>query len=111
MTRSALNVKDKFLNYLRFKNRNLTLTIRGFMVYCTTKTTDLGKKFDWGNALIDATITSAVTFFSTLGGTALASDINMGQILQSAIFAALSQFFIFLALKRGLVKNEAAPSK
>jgi len=26
------------------------------------------KKFDWGNALIDATITSAITFFSTLGG-------------------------------------------
>lgn len=63
------------------------------------------ERFDWGNALIDAFIISGITFFSTLGGTALAGDINITHILTAATVAALSQFFIFLALKRGLVKE------
>lgn len=64
------------------------------------------KKFDWGNALIDAVIISGITFFTTLGGTAIAGDINPIHILTSASVAAFSQFFIFLALKRGLVKPQ-----
>jgi len=64
------------------------------------------QRFDWGNALIDAVITSGITFFSTLGGTAVAGDVNSFHIVESATLAALSQFFIFLALKRGLVKSE-----
>ena len=64
-------------------------------------------KFDWGNALIDAAITSAITFFSTLGGGAVAgaSGIN---VLEAATIAALSQFFIFLGLKRGLIQQKEA---
>ena len=63
------------------------------------------KRFDWENALIDATIISAVTFFSTLGGGAVAG-INSAHTIQAAAVAAFSQFFVFLALKRGLVQNK-----
>jgi hypothetical protein len=66
----------------------------------------LERKFDWGNALIDAGITSGITFFSALGGTAVAGDANVVHMIASATVAAFSQFFIFLALKRGLVKPE-----
>jgi uncharacterized membrane protein len=59
--------------------------------------------FDWENALIDAGITSAITFFSALGGGAVARISSITSI-ESAIVAALSQFFIFLALKRGLIQ-------
>jgi len=83
-----------------------TLTIKGFVVHCTnaiTKVTE--KRFDWENALIDAAITSAVTFFSALGGGAVAG-INNISLIESAAVAAFSQFFIFLALKRGLIQHK-----
>lgn len=76
------------------------------MICCKNEETAAVEKFDWANALIDAFITSGITFFSTLGGTAIAGDINTVHILTSAAVAAASQFFVFLALKRGLVKPE-----
>ena len=77
------------------------------MVCCAIeKTAPVEQRFDWGNALIDAIITSGITFFSTLGGTAIAGDINTIHIIESATVAAFSQFFVFLALKRGLVKPQ-----
>lgn len=63
------------------------------------------QRFDWENALIDAAITSAVTFFSALGGGAVAG-INNITLIESATVAALSQFFVFLALKRGLIQRK-----
>jgi hypothetical protein len=92
---------------VRFMTKT-TLTIKGFIVRCTnavTKATEL--RFDWENALIDAAITSAVTFFSTMGGGAVAGIQNI-TIVESAAVAALSQFFIFLALKRGLIQQKQA---
>jgi hypothetical protein len=81
-----------------------TLTIRGFMVYCTNKVTNVTEqKFDWENALIDAAITGGVTFFSALGGGAVAGLDSIAG-LKAAIIASLAQFFIFLALKRGIVQ-------
>ena len=107
MTKAMLSIKGRFLNCLRRNRKNLTLTVRGAMVCCVNnKTTGVEQKFDWGNALIDAVITSGITFFSTLGGTAITGDINTTHILISATVAASSQFFVFLALKRGLVKPE-----
>jgi hypothetical protein len=83
-----------------------TLTIRGFIVHCTNAITNTSeRRFDWENALIDAAITSAVTFFSALGGGAVAG-INNTLLVESAAVAALSQFFIFLALKRGLIQHK-----
>jgi hypothetical protein len=87
-----------------------TLTIKGFIVYCTNKLTNTTEqRFDWDNALIDAVIISAVTFFSTLGGGAVA-EINAIHTLEAAIVAALAQFFVFLALKRGLIQSKQAQS-
>jgi hypothetical protein len=83
-----------------------TLTVKGFLVRCTNKITDaVDQRFDWENALIDAAITSAVTFFSALGGGAVAG-INNLTLIESATVAALSQFFVFLALKRGLIQRK-----
>lgn len=85
-----------------------TLTIKGFIVHCTnTITQSTEQRFDWENALIDAAITSAVTFFSALGGGAVAG-INNITLIEAATVAALSQFFIFLALKRGLIQPKEA---
>ncbi len=83
-----------------------TLTIKGFFIYCTNKITDVTEqRFDWENALIDAAIISAVTFFNTLGGGTVAG-INSVHTIEAAIVAALSQFFVFLALKRGLIQTK-----
>jgi len=112
VTKPTLTIKGKLLNCLgELKRKNLTLTVRGFMICCTNNSTTAVAKFDWGNALIDAIITSGITFFSALGGTAIAGDINTVHILTSATVAAFSQFFVFLALKRGLVKPAQAPQQ
>ncbi len=85
-----------------------TLTIKGFIIYCTNKITNFTEqRFDWENALLDAAIISALTFFSTLGGGAVA-EINATHTLEAAAVAAIAQFFIFLALKRGLIQPKQA---
>ncbi len=82
-----------------------TLTIKGFIVYCSnTLTSVVESKFDWSNALVDAAIISAVTFFSTLGGGSVAGLEGLSA-LKAASVAASAQFFIFLALKRGIVQS------
>jgi hypothetical protein len=108
LAKPTLTIKGRLLNCLGNLNcKRLTLTVRGFMVCCAAeKTTKVEQRFDWGNAIIDAIITSGITFFSTLGGTAIAGDINTIHIIESATVAAFSQFFVFLALKRGLVKSQ-----
>jgi len=61
------------------------------------------QKFDWADALLDAVIISGLTFFSTLGGGSIVGlDIMAG--LKAATVAACAQFFVFLALKRGIVQ-------
>jgi hypothetical protein len=96
---------------LRKKRSSPTLTIKGFIIRCTSKITDnVEQRFDWENALIDAAIISAVTFFSTLGGGAV-TGINTVHSLEAATLAALSQFFVFLALKRGLIQDKEAKTK
>ena len=92
----------------KIKIRNPTLTIRGFMVRCAGQATgSMEQKFDWENALIDAVITSGVTFFSSLGGGVVAGlDSQSG--IEAAAIAALAQFFVFLALKRGIVQSKEA---
>jgi len=78
-----------------------TLTVKGFVINCTNKITNaVEQRFDWNNALTDAAIISAVTFFSTLSGGAVA-EINIIHTLKAANVTAFSQFFIFLVLKRG----------
>lgn len=57
--------------------------------------------FDWKDALIDAGITSGLTFFTALGGSSLFGS-DPWTAVASAAVAAAGQFFLFLALKRGL---------
>ncbi len=107
MTKLTLAI-NKFTNCSsKISPKIPTLTIRGFTVSCTNEETQTVKKFDWENALIDATITSAITFFSTLGGGAVAG-LNSINMIVSAGVAAFSQFFVFLALKRGLMQPKEA---
>jgi hypothetical protein len=91
----------------RKKRINPTLTIKGFIIYCANRIDSTQQMFDWENALIDAAIISGVTFFSTLAGGAVAG-INTIHTVEAATVAAFSQFFVFLALKRGLIQNKEA---
>ena len=61
--------------------------------------------FDWSNALIDSAISAGITFFSALGGTGAAQIPTRESLIVSGI-AACTQFFIWLAIKRGLREKE-----
>ena len=80
--------------------RKVTLSVRG-----NTFTDENGnKKFDWKNALIDAGIIAALTFFSTLAGTKTASLPDVA-CLYSAFIASMVQFFTILGMKRGIIRR------
>ena len=57
--------------------------------------------FDWENALIDAGIMAGLTFFTALGGTAVVGIPTKEGIIAAGI-AAATEFFLILAIKRGL---------
>ncbi|MBN2261069.1 MAG: hypothetical protein JW702_11010 [Clostridiales bacterium] len=103
-----LQIKSILTNKLTHLNRLRgfhTFTVKGFLV-CNKETSGtITHKFDWKNALIDAGITSAVTFFSTLGAGHAAGLNDIGG-LTTALVAALTQFFVFLALKRGIIHQK-----
>ena len=61
--------------------------------------------FDWRDALADAGITAGLTFFTSLGGASLFVS-DPWRALGTAAIAAAGQFFLFLALKRGLREKE-----
>lgn len=63
--------------------------------------TSVTQEFDWPNALIDAAIIAAVSFFATLGGVTVVGA-NIQSTLISAAIAGAAQFFVMLAMKRGL---------
>ncbi|MFA7398830.1 MAG: hypothetical protein WC046_10160 [Candidatus Bathyarchaeia archaeon] len=50
--------------------------VRGFVVCCANEKTKVIEKFDWGNALIEVVITSAIAFFSALAAGEAAAGIN-----------------------------------
>ena len=98
----------KYSSYLKEKTYTPRLTVKGLIIYCANGVVNSQvKKFDWNDALVDAAITSAVTFFSALGGGAVAGLGNFS-VIESALIAALAQFFVFLALKRGLIQSKEA---
>ena len=61
--------------------------------------------FDWQGAIIDSAIIAGVTFFSTLGAGTV-TGLPTQDALVAASIAAATQFFITLAIKRGLRKKE-----
>lgn len=62
------------------------------------------EKFNWADALIDSGIMSALTFFTALGGMHLVT-LPTGPSAVAAGIAAATEFFIILAMKRGLMKK------
>ena len=62
-------------------------------------------RFDWRDALIDAGIMAALTFFTSLGGLG-ATGIITGREFLAAGIAAATEFFLILAIKRGLRPKE-----
>jgi hypothetical protein len=67
---------------------------------------DSDGNYDWVDAIVDAAIMGAMTFFTTLGGlgaTGLIGDPKTSML--AAGIAAGTQFFAILAMKRGLRKE------
>ena len=96
----------KCTSYLKERNYIPRLTIKGLIIYCKTSIANISvQKFDWADALVDAAIISALTFFSTLGGSSVAGLEGLSA-LKAAAVAACAQFFVFLALKRGIVQHQ-----
>lgn len=60
--------------------------------------------FNWKDGIIDAVITGAITFFTTLGAVNILNPEPEIHILEAGV-AAAGQFFIFLGMKRGLTKE------
>ena len=88
---------------LKLKSRMPRLSVKGIIVHCVNAANRLEQRFDWADALIDAVIVSGLSFFSTLGGGSIAGLSGIAG-LKAATIAACAQFFIFLALKRGIVQ-------
>ena len=60
--------------------------------------------FNWKDAIIDAAISGGLGFCTAIGGTA-AAGLPTKEMLVAASIAALTQFFLWLAIKRGLRKQ------
>jgi len=73
-------------------NRSM-LTVRG--------TNGSNRSFDWKSNTVDAVIMAALTFFAALGGLGATGVISQREVVAAAI-AAATQFFLMLAIKRGL---------
>jgi len=80
----------KILNMIK---KHMHLTVFGV--------TDSSSNFDWRNAIIDAFIMSMITFFTRLATTTTPEF----TALYNASIQALLSFFVFLGIKRGIVKR------
>ena len=107
MTRTKIQFRSKHSNQIEKSSLGRpTLTIKGFLTHSVNTATNIVEhKFDWKNAIIDAVIISGVTFFSTLGGGAV-TGLDGASGIKVALVASFAQFFIFLALKRGIVQTK-----
>ena len=62
-------------------------------------------EFDWNEAVLDATISGCLTFFASLGG-ATTTGVPSSQAVMASAIAAATQFFLVLAIKRGIREKE-----
>lgn len=86
------------------KLKLVTMTVWGRLCAAVDPNANQTAKFDWANALADAGIMAGVSFFGALGGTAIVG-VPTAAALCAAGISALFSFFLFLAGKRGLVKQ------
>ena len=61
--------------------------------------------FDWRDTLIDAGIMAGLTFFTAIGGLGATGSVALREILAAGI-AGATEFFLMLAIKRGLREKE-----
>lgn len=62
--------------------------------------------FNWKDAVIDAGVMAGLTFCTSLGGITVVIPLTEQTVIAAAV-AAATQFFLVLAVKRGLrEKNE-----
>jgi len=61
-------------------------------------------RFDWRDALIDSGIMAALTFFTSIGGLGATGEVA-GRELVAAAIAAATEFWLILAIKRGLKRR------
>ena len=61
--------------------------------------------FDWRDALLDAGIMAGLTFFTAIGGLGATGSVALREILAAGI-AGATEFFLMLAIKRGLREKE-----
>jgi len=61
--------------------------------------------FNWKDAVVDAGIMAGLTFFTSLGGTSAVSVPTVQGVLAAGV-AACTEFFLVLAIKRGLREKE-----
>jgi hypothetical protein len=62
-------------------------------------------KFDWTDAFIDAIITAGVSACSAYVGVA-SCGLSDVLVIRAVVFAAVTAFCSYIALKRGLIKRE-----
>jgi hypothetical protein len=101
-----MSIIKKCSSYLKERNYIPRLSVKGLIIHCVNNLTNVSEqKFDWTDALVDAAIISGLAFFSTLGGSSVAG-LELAAGMEAAIIAACAQFFIFLALKRGIIQQQ-----
>lgn len=69
------------------------LTVRG--------TNNSNGSFDWKSNLVDTAIMAMLTFFAALGGLGATGLVAEREVIAASI-AAATEFFLMLAIKRGL---------
>lgn len=100
-----MSIVKKCSSYLKERGYVPRLTVKGLFIYCANSIANSQvQKFDWADAMVDAAIISGLAFFSTLGGGSVAGLEGLAT-LKAAAIAGGAQFFIFLALKRGIVQS------
>lgn len=62
--------------------------------------------FNWADALVDAGITAGLTFVTSIGSMSAVNSGITENILIGSALAAAGQFFLFLAIKRGLREKQ-----
>ena len=81
------------------------LSLKGQTILRATGNGKTVNVFDWPNALFDALIIFALTFFITLGASSLFVP-EWWQSIVTALISGAIEFFMILAIKSGIRDNE-----
>ncbi len=99
---AIVKIVKKYLRYLLRKKHSSKRAIRNSGTYSTdSMLKNAAEKFDWIETIVDGLIISGLAFFGSLGGGSIAGlDIMLA--LKASTISTGIQFFIYLALRRGI---------